>query len=68
MLDLRWPIGLLFTLVGLMLAGWGLAHPHGTLPVTLAVDLNLVWGLVMTLFGAAMTGWASLAPERDKDR
>jgi hypothetical protein len=62
MLDLRWPIGLLFLLVGLMLAGWGLARPHGALPVTLTVDLNLGWGLVMASFGAVMTGWAHLVP------
>jgi hypothetical protein len=68
MLDLRWPIGLLFLIVGLMLAGWGVARPHAALPVTLAVDLNLGWGLVMASFGAVMTGWAALSPGQDEAR
>lgn len=52
-LDIRLPIGGLFTLLGLLLAGYGLAT--GGQPAlyaqSLSVNLNLWWGLVMLLFG-----------------
>lgn len=55
-LDLRLPIGALFTVLGVVVAGHGLATrgdaaryvPSGT------VNINLWWGLVMLLFGVAM--------------
>lgn len=55
-LDLRLPIGALFTVLGVVVAGHGLATrgdvaryaPSGS------VNINLWWGLVMLLFGVAM--------------
>ena len=52
-LDLRLPIGALFTILGLVLAGYGLATngdaahyaPSG------GVNINLAWGTVMLVFG-----------------
>ena len=46
-LDLRVPIGLLFTLLGIILVIHGLAV--GTL--VLGFNVNLVWGAVMVVFG-----------------
>ena len=52
-LDIRIPIGGLFTLLGLLLAGYGVAT--GGQPAlyaqSLSVNLNLWWGLVLLLFG-----------------
>jgi hypothetical protein len=70
-LDIRVPIGVLFTVLGLLLAGYGLAT--GGQPAlyaqSLSVNLNLWWGLAMLLFGiillsAALYGrnTASAAP------
>ena len=54
-LDIRAPIGGLFSLLGLMLAGYGLVAGSRTAsdvaPVT---NVNLWWGLVMLLFGIFM--------------
>jgi len=54
-LDIRAPIGGLFTLLGVMLAGYGLVAGSRTVsdvaPVT---NVNLWWGLVMLLFGIIM--------------
>ena len=54
-MDIRAPIGGLFTLLGLMLAGYGLAAGSRTVsdvaPVT---NVNLWWGIVMLLFGVVM--------------
>ena len=54
-LDIRAPIGGLFTLLGVMLAGYGLVAGSRTVsdvaPVT---NVNLWWGLVMLVFGIIM--------------
>lgn len=55
-LDLRLPIGALFTVLGVVVAGYGLATrgdavhyaPSGN------VNINLWWGLAMLVFGVAM--------------
>jgi hypothetical protein len=57
-LDVRWPIGLLFTAVGALLAAYGALEgkPAG-LPSS-GSNLNLWWGLVMVLFGLGMIAGA----------
>jgi hypothetical protein len=54
-MDIRAPIGGLFTLLGIMLAGYGLVAGSRTAsdvaPVT---NVNLWWGIVMLLFGLMM--------------
>ena len=54
-LDIRAPIGGLFSLLGLMLAGYGLvAGSRTTSDVAPVTNVNLWWGLVMLLFGILM--------------
>ena len=54
-LDIRAPIGGLFTLLGVMLAGYGLvAGSRTTSDVAPVTNVNLWWGLVMLLFGIIM--------------
>lgn len=53
-MDVRWPIGILFSIFGMILAlagafrgstqGWSSADSH----------INLQWGVVLLLFGGAM--------------
>jgi len=67
-LDIRFPIGGLFTVLGLLVAGYGLAT-RGDASLyerSLFVNINLVWGIVMILFGLAMLGlaWHRLRQER----
>jgi hypothetical protein len=52
-LDVRLPIGGLFTVLGLLLAAYGLATAGDTAQYarSLSVNLNLWWGLVMSAFG-----------------
>jgi hypothetical protein len=55
-LDIRLPIGLMFTLLGALLAGYGLftqTSPDLYQP-SLGVDINLWWGGVLFLFGLVM--------------
>ena len=51
-LDIRWPIGLMFTLIGLLLTGYGAANAAGS--QSLGININLVWGIVLMVFGAGM--------------
>ncbi len=54
-LDIRAPIGGLFSLLGLMLAGYGMvAGSRTTSDVAPVTNVNLWWGLVMLLFGIIM--------------
>lgn len=53
-LDIRWPIGLLFVIFGVLLAGFGLASDATLYQRSLGVNVNLWWGAVMMAFGAVM--------------
>ena len=52
-IDLRYPIGLMFSLLGALLIGYGLLHPDLRAPLT-PVNVNLYVGLVMLAFGLSM--------------
>jgi hypothetical protein len=57
-LDIRLPIGLLFALLGALLALYGLATNFlqpAMYERSLEININLWWGLVMLLFGSIMT-------------
>lgn len=53
-LDLRLPIGGMFTVLGLLLGGYGAMSDPGLYARSMGVNVNLWWGLVMLVFGAAM--------------
>ena len=55
-LDIRVPLGLIFLIIGGIMAVFGLVtHGDATLyERSLGVDLNLTWGGIMALFGAIM--------------
>lgn len=51
-LDIRLPIGGLFTLLGLVLTGYGLLGDKTIYARSLGHNINLTWGIVVLLFGA----------------
>jgi hypothetical protein len=53
-LDIRLPIGMLFTLVGVMLAGYGLMSDPAIYQRSLGHNVNLGWGLTLLAFGGLM--------------
>jgi hypothetical protein len=53
-LDIRVPIGLLFTVLGVMLAGYGIMSDPSIYRRSLGHNVNLFWGLVLLAFGALM--------------
>lgn len=50
-LDIRLPIGWLFTLLGLVLTGFGLVSDASIYERSSGYNINLWWGLVMIAFG-----------------
>jgi hypothetical protein len=53
-LDVRFPIGLLFTIFGLILAAFGLFSNTALYARSLGININLEWGVVMLIFGIIM--------------
>lgn len=53
-LDVRLPIGLMFTIFGLMLVAFGLLADGTIYERSLGVNINLWWGLALLVFGSAM--------------
>ena len=61
MLDLRWPIGLMFTLIGALMAVYGVATGSNTemYQHSLGKNINLWWGVILLVFGVLMLLGAS---------
>jgi hypothetical protein len=58
-LDIRYPIGLLFLVIGAILVVYGLVSgPEIYAAHSLGVNINLGWGIVQIVFGAIMLGLA----------
>lgn len=55
-LDLRWPIGLMFTLIGAMLVVYGFATSGDPIyqEHSLGYNINLYWGMLLLVFGLTM--------------
>ena len=53
-LDIRLPIGLMFAVVGGLLAVFGLIGDKSVSQPSLGINVNLWWGLVMLIFGVVM--------------
>ena len=55
-LDIRWPIGLMFTLIGVLLTGYGVLNRAASLSQAggSEININLVWGIVLLVFGTGM--------------
>ena len=54
-LDIRWPIGLMFSLIGALLVIYGLMTGSNAeiYQRSLGLNVNLYWGLLLLVFG----GW-----------
>jgi len=54
--DIRLPIGMMFSVFGVLVGGYGAATRGDGMYTrhSLGLNVNLWWGMVMLLFGAAM--------------
>jgi hypothetical protein len=59
-LDIRLPIGMMFSLLGALLSIYGLVTSSDTAMYqsSLGLNINLGWGIVLFLFGAVMLFFA----------
>ncbi len=62
--DIRWPLGILFTLFGLLLTGWGVVGEPEIYRRSLGFNVNLLWGAVLLIAGvlALCAAWARRKP------
>lgn len=63
-LDIRLPIGIIFTVYGIILIVAGLAASPETFQSSLGVNIDLWWGVAMLIFGLLMGALALRASRR----
>lgn len=52
--DLRRPLGAMFTLLGMLLVGYGLLSGPEVYQRSFDINVNLIWGAVLLIFGGFM--------------
>ncbi len=57
-LDVRWPIGGMFTIFGAILTVYGMVSNPAMYEKSLGINVNLWWGLVLLAFGLVMLVFA----------
>jgi hypothetical protein len=67
-LDLRLPIGLMFSIFGVVLVVFGLISDPAIYARSLGINVNLWWGLVLLAFGLVMLTFAIRARGRPSDQ
>jgi hypothetical protein len=63
-LDIRIPIGLMFTIIGALLVLYGLVSDPSLYGRSLGINVNLYWGAVLTAFGLSMLALGRRASAR----
>ena len=68
-LDIRWPIGLMFSLIGAIMLVYGLATGSNKemYERSLNLNVNLYWGIVLLVFGAWMLMMAFRGKNAEQD-
>jgi hypothetical protein len=66
LLDLRFPMGLFFSALGLLLVAYGLFGDQAVYQASLGINVNLWAGLAILLFGGLMIGggWRAMKQTR----
>ena len=57
-LDVRWPIGGMFSIVGALLVTYGVVSDPAIYEKSLGINVNLWWGIVLLVFGLVMLAFA----------
>jgi drug/metabolite transporter (DMT)-like permease len=63
-IDIRLPIGILFSIFGVMLTVFGVLGDSSIYAKSLNININFWWGIVMLLFGFVMLGLAYYGRDR----
>jgi len=65
-LDVRWPIGGMFTIFGAILTVYGIVSDRAIYEKSLGINVNLWWGIVLLVFGLVMLGFAYRAHQANR--
>jgi len=57
-IDIRFPIGLMFGVVGILLTAFGIFGDKAIYQRSLGINVNLQWGVAMIMFGVIMLALA----------
>jgi len=60
-LDVRIPVGVMFAMMGALMAGYGLLGDQSIYAKSLGININLIWGLVMVAFAVTLLGLSKLS-------
>jgi hypothetical protein len=63
-LDVRLPVGLMFLVMGTLLAVYGAAGDRTVYARSLGVNVNLAWGLVLAVTGAVLLALSARSRSR----
>jgi hypothetical protein len=58
-LDVRVPVGLMFSIMGLLLVGYGVFGDHAIYARSLGINVNVIWGGVLLVTGAIFLALSS---------
>ena len=61
-LDIRLPIGLMFSVFGVLLVGFGIFGGKAIYDKSLGINVNLEWGIALLVFGLFMLLLGSRKP------
>ena len=53
-LDVRVPVGLMFGIMGMLLAGYGVLGDQTIYAKSLGININTIWGSVLIVFAAVL--------------
>ena len=53
-LDVRVPVGVMFGIMGLLLAGYGVLGDQTIYAKSLGININTIWGSVLIVFAAVL--------------
>jgi len=65
-LDVRYPIGGMFSIFGAILVVYGIVSNPAIYEKSLGINVNLWWGIVLLVFGLVMLGFAFRASRSTK--
>jgi hypothetical protein len=67
-LDIRLPIGLLFSILGMLLVVYGAMSDTSIYERSLGININLWWGIVLCVFGGLLLLLARVSLTRKRAR
>ena len=67
-IDIRLPIGLMFTVLGVMLTVYGCISNPAIYARSLRINVNSMWGVVLLIFGALMLALGARSHRRAASR